>query len=132
MGWATRSDVERWFTLRKVDPADAPKLDAIREGGRTLALTILYHTPGSADQYAALRHLREAIQAAIASVVCRKRDEGERAAEAPARAVVSWGPSGSYSWICPRCDAPNGGCAVVAGRTGELVCRRCTVSFQAS
>src|ERR1017187_5036353 len=73
MGWASRDDIERWFTYQSPDRTDFPKFAAIRIAAKSLALVILVETPPSADQSAALRQLRECVATAIAAVVCRKR-----------------------------------------------------------
>ena len=52
---------------------------SIREAAKTLARTILENTPTSADQNAALRHVREAVFTANAAIAVNEK-EAETAA----------------------------------------------------
>ena len=70
MAWTSRETVRRLFRLRKPAPDDGPKLDRLRAEFESLALTVLELTPGNADQSAAIRQLRQALQWSIAAVVC--------------------------------------------------------------
>lgn len=65
--------VEGWFTYHPPKEGQPEKYLAIRDSAKVLALTILAHTPASADQTAAIRKVREAVMTANAAVAC----EGE-------------------------------------------------------
>ncbi len=66
----TKESVENWFTYHSPDKMQIPKYEIIRDKAKELALVILYNTPSSADQTAAIRKLREAVMAANASIAC--------------------------------------------------------------
>ena len=73
MAWHSKDSIDRWFSLQKPGPGDAPKLDRIRGEAKAYALSILDLTPQNADQSAALRQLHQAMQTAISAIVCQKR-----------------------------------------------------------
>lgn len=75
MGWASRNDLERWFEVPTMDQDDRSHAIRIRYMAKAFAATILEDTPGSADQSAALRHVREAMWSALAAIECRRRTE---------------------------------------------------------
>jgi hypothetical protein len=64
----TEDEIRNAFTYHP--PTDAQKIryDNIRVAARTLALAIIYNTPSSADQSAAIRKLRECVMTANASI----------------------------------------------------------------
>jgi hypothetical protein len=59
------------FSYHTPEPEQLEHYDAIREGARLLALTIIAHTPASADQTAAIRKLRECVMTANAAVALK-------------------------------------------------------------
>ena len=61
--------VNHWFTYQTPSQADVLNMGAIREQARQLARTIVRSCPPSADRSAAIRHLREAVMTANASIV---------------------------------------------------------------
>lgn len=67
----TNEDIEHWFLHHPPqDLATINRYAAVREAGKQLALTILEHTPPSADQTAAIRKVREAVMTANAAIAC--------------------------------------------------------------
>jgi hypothetical protein len=67
---AMSSKLDAWFTYHAATPEQAQSYEAIRRAARELAEVIVYHTPGSADQTAALRKVREAVMTANAAIAC--------------------------------------------------------------
>lgn len=61
-------DVDEIFRYHPPSPDRLPKYEAIREAARTFAHVLLEHTPRGADQSAAVRHLRECVMTANASI----------------------------------------------------------------
>lgn len=61
-------DVEHVFKYHAPTPEQVVQYGAIREAAKHLAATILANSPPSADQSAALRHLREAVMTANAAI----------------------------------------------------------------
>jgi len=66
----TQDDLENWFVYHSPSPEQIPHYQAVRDAGRNLATAILEHTPPSADQSAAIRHVREAVMTANAAIAC--------------------------------------------------------------
>lgn len=66
----TDDDIENWFTYHSPQ-ADQPKrYQEIRDAAKGLAKIIVANTPSSADQSAAIRHLRECVMTANAAIAC--------------------------------------------------------------
>lgn len=61
-------DVDHVFTYHAPSPDQLEHYTAIRDAAKRLARTILEHTPSSADQSAAIRHVREAVMTANAAI----------------------------------------------------------------
>lgn len=61
-------DINQIFQYHAPTPDQLPKYEAIREAARVFALVLLENTPGSPDQTAAIRLLREAVMTANASI----------------------------------------------------------------
>lgn len=72
MAWASRIDVERWFTYQAPTAEGVDRIKAVRDKAKELAVVILDNTPGSADQSAALRKLREVVMVASAAVALER------------------------------------------------------------
>ena len=66
----TQEHLDNWFVYHTPSPEQIPKYGAIREAGKKLAEAILENTPSSADQSAAIRHVREAVMTANAAIAC--------------------------------------------------------------
>ena len=60
--------VEEWFTYHAPNAEQQVAYQALRDKAKELALLILAHVPGCADQSAAMRHLRECIMTANAGI----------------------------------------------------------------
>jgi hypothetical protein len=66
--------IDHWFSYHAPETQeDLKAYEDIRECGRALALTILKHTPGCADQSAAIRLVRQAVWSANAAKACKGR-----------------------------------------------------------
>jgi hypothetical protein len=81
MGWASRADVERWFTHHVPSREGIEDLIEIRAAAKQFALLIHEKTPACADQSAAIRSLREAVLWAIAAIVIPRPTAGQRGSE---------------------------------------------------
>ena len=115
MAWTSKETVRRLFRLRKPAPDDGPKLDRLRAEFEALALTILELTPGNADQSAAIRQLRQALQWSIAAVVCApaldpvpdpvpEPSPNAYLSPPPPLVTLTWSQGrGAYQWGCPTC-----------------------------
>lgn len=67
----THEQIDHWFQHHPPqDLATVNKYHAVREAGKQFALAILEHTPPSADQTAAIRHVRDAVMTANAAIAC--------------------------------------------------------------
>ena len=64
----TAEDIEDLFTYHAPKEGQPERYQAIREAAKNLATVIVGNTPTSADQSAAIRHLREAVMTANASI----------------------------------------------------------------
>jgi hypothetical protein len=62
--------IENWFSYHAPDAEQLPKYEAIRDAAKVFAQVIVDNTPSSADQSAAIRHVREAVMTANASIAC--------------------------------------------------------------
>lgn len=69
----TTVQIEHWFTYHSPTEDQLPRYVRVREAGQALALAILDCTPESADQSAAIRHVREAVMTANAGIACNGR-----------------------------------------------------------
>jgi hypothetical protein len=67
------SKIENWFTYHSPKEGQPAQYQAIRDAGKALAMVILNNTPGSADQSAAIRKVREAVMTANAAIACDGR-----------------------------------------------------------
>lgn len=56
------------FTYHSPTPDQLPKYQALRDAALAFAEAIVANTPQSADQTAAIRHVREAVMTANASI----------------------------------------------------------------
>ena len=65
--------IEHWFTFHPVQPGQSEKYQAIRDAAKVFAATIVDLTPESADQTVAIRHIRDAVYSANASIACNGR-----------------------------------------------------------
>lgn len=65
--------VEHWFTFHPVQPGQAEKYEAIRAAAKEFAKVIVELCPGSADRTVAIRHIRDAVFNANASIACDGR-----------------------------------------------------------
>lgn len=64
------SKLDAWFVYHPATPEQALRYEALRRAAREFADAIVYHTPPSADQTAALRKVREAVFTANAAIAC--------------------------------------------------------------
>ena len=60
--------IEAIFTYHPPQPGQPEQYEAIRTAAKNLAYVIKANTPGCPDQSAAIRHLREAVMTANASI----------------------------------------------------------------
>lgn len=134
MAWASRADVERWFTYHAPTEDQVRKLKRIRDAARHLATVILESTPQNADQWSAVRKVREAVMTANAAVVCHKPtpDPGPNAYLGAERPAIDLNWTGSkYTWKCPACDAINYGQSIgTPPAVRDVICERCTGEFR--
>lgn len=63
-------DIVNFFTYHAPTPEQVGHYNAIREAALEFARVLNEHTPASADQTAAIRHLRECVMTANASIAC--------------------------------------------------------------
>lgn len=61
-------DIENIFSYHPPKEGQPEKYEAIRNAAKILAHIIIANTPACADQTAAIRHLREAVMTANASI----------------------------------------------------------------
>jgi hypothetical protein len=66
----TKANLENWFSYHAPTPEQLPKYQAIREAAKAFAEVIVANTPSSADQTVAIRHLRDSVMSANASIAC--------------------------------------------------------------
>jgi hypothetical protein len=67
----TNANVEEVFTYHAPDQVQIEQLQRVRLAAKELARVILENVPGSADQQASLRLLREAVMTANAAIALR-------------------------------------------------------------
>lgn len=85
----TDEQLVNWFTYHN-DPAAQPHYDAINKAALEFAKVVRDHTPPSADQTAAIRHIREARMTANAAIACGRNVGNEkRGGRRPFPAVCS-------------------------------------------
>ena len=77
MSWISQKDIDRWFTYRAPAPGawQVEQVRAVRAAAKELAEVILANTPGSGDQSAAIRLVREAMWTANAAILCANEKE---------------------------------------------------------
>lgn len=64
-----KDKIDHWFKYHApTGPEQIEQYNRIREAGRVFALVIAENTPGSADQTAAIRKVREAVYTANAAI----------------------------------------------------------------
>jgi hypothetical protein len=68
MGDFDAETIERLFSFHAPKPGQPERYMAIRNAAKNLAIVISLHTPPGADQSAAIRLLRQAVQTANASI----------------------------------------------------------------
>jgi hypothetical protein len=61
-------DLEHVFNYHPPTPEQRPKYEELRQSAKDFAATIQRLTPNCADQWAALRHVREAVMTANAAI----------------------------------------------------------------
>lgn len=62
--------LDRWFKYHPPRQDQIEQYEKIREAGRTFAKIVLDNTPPCADQSTSIRHIRDAVFAANASIAC--------------------------------------------------------------
>jgi hypothetical protein len=60
--------IENIFTYHKPTAEQLPKYEAIRDAAKVFAMVVAANTPKCADQSTAMRHIREAVMTANASI----------------------------------------------------------------
>ena len=65
-----QAKLDVWFEYHRPRDDQIEAYQIIRKAGKQFAEAILAHTPTSADQSHAIRHIREAVMNANASVAC--------------------------------------------------------------
>ena len=65
-----RADLDNWFRYHPPTPEQVPVFEAIRDAGYQMAETIIATVPASPDRTVAVRHIREAVMNANASLAC--------------------------------------------------------------
>jgi len=68
----TINELDNVFSYHAPKGDQAKRYNDIRESARQLAETIIYNTPASADQSAAIRKVREAMMTANAAIACNE------------------------------------------------------------
>lgn len=63
-------DLDNWFTYHRPSEAQQVAYASIRQAARDFANIVLHNTPSSADQTVAIRHIRDAVMVANASIAC--------------------------------------------------------------
>ena len=66
-----KSDLDEMFSYHKPEPDQIPKYEAIRAAAKEFAGVLLDNTPQSPDQTVAIRHLRNAVYSANASIALK-------------------------------------------------------------
>lgn len=70
--YAMNIDLDNLFTYHPPKGDQVERYAKLREAGKALAQSILDNTPPSADQSAAIRHVREAVMTANAAIACNE------------------------------------------------------------
>lgn len=65
-----RDDLDNWFRYHPPTPEQVPVFEKIRDAGYAFAETIMANVPASPDRTVAVRHIREAVMNANASLAC--------------------------------------------------------------
>lgn len=65
-----RADLDNWFVYHPPSPEQVPTFEAIRDAGYQMAETIMQQVPPSPDRTVAIRHIRDAVMNANASLAC--------------------------------------------------------------
>jgi hypothetical protein len=66
----TDEQLQNWFSYHAPTPEQVEVYEKLRRAGETFAARIVQLTPTSADQTAAIRHVREAVMTANAAIAC--------------------------------------------------------------
>lgn len=61
-------DIRKWFSHHEVGSLQQEKLDRVREAALDFAKVLLANVPAGPDQTAAIRHVRDAMHTANASI----------------------------------------------------------------
>lgn len=70
----TKEMIEQLFTYHTPKPGQQERYQAIREAAKNLASVIVHNTTVGADQSAAMRHVREAVMTANASIALEEEE----------------------------------------------------------
>lgn len=71
MPGVTKEDLQNWFTHHApANGSEIEKYTKIRDKAKELAEVILETTPSCPDQTVAIRHIRDAVMTANASIAC--------------------------------------------------------------
>lgn len=65
-----RADLDNWFRYHPPAPEQIPAFQAIRDAGYQMAEVIMERVPASPDRTVAIRHIRDAVMNANASLAC--------------------------------------------------------------
>lgn len=68
-----QAELDNWFVYHAPIADQLPRYQAIRDKAKEFAELICKTTPKSADQTAALRHLRECVMTANAAIACGEK-----------------------------------------------------------
>ena len=131
MAWPTAKDVERRFRERPMTEAEEFAFLALRQCAGDLTELIRRNTPGSADQWAAIRKVREAMDATRNAIVCSDLPSERLSETARVSVRLAWAGDVSYEWICPGCSHQNLG--HVPPRTAtpeEVTCVHCSATLK--
>lgn len=66
----TPENLDNWFSYHAPTEGQPEKYEAIRAAAKEFAKVVIELTPSSADQTVAIRHIREAVYSANASIAC--------------------------------------------------------------
>lgn len=73
LGTSPRFDLDHIFACHAPTEAQRAQYEAIRSAAKTFAAVLLANSPAGADQSAAIRHLRECVMTANASIALEGR-----------------------------------------------------------
>ena len=65
-----QNTLDNWFSYHKPTDGQPEVYEKLREAGKRFAEQIVLLTPPSADQTAAIRHVRDAVFTANAAIAC--------------------------------------------------------------